>query len=82
MTVDHNEKELKELGQKLVDILEKAIEDGIIDRKENDDICLQVKMIEEMVMNDRIITNQEAEFMRRVESTLHKYLDGVPKKLS
>jgi hypothetical protein len=80
MSVDQNEEQLRELGQKLVDILEKAIEDGIIDRKENDDICIEVKKIEEMVMHDRIITKQEAAFMREVEGNLHKYMDGLPRK--
>lgn len=80
MTVDQNEDELRELGQKLVATLEKAIEDGIIDRQENDEICIQVKKIEELILHDKIITNNEAEFMREVEGNLKKYLDGVPKK--
>lgn len=80
MPVDQNIEELKELGKHLVAILEKAIEDGIIDREENDVICMQVKQIEEMIMHDKIITNTEAAFMREVEANLKKYLDGVPRK--
>ena len=82
MPVDQNEEELRELGQKLVTTLEKAIEDGVIDRDENDDICLQVKKIEELIMHDKIITKQEASFMREVEANLHKFLDGIPRKLN
>jgi hypothetical protein len=80
MPVDQNEEQLKELGKHLVATLEKAIEDGIIDREENDVICTQVKQIEEMVMHDKIITKKEATFMREVEANLKKYLDGVPRK--
>ena len=80
MPVDQNEEQLQELGKHLVATLEQAIEDGIIDREENDVICAQVKQIEEMIMNDKIITKQEAAFMRDVEANLKKYLDGVPRK--
>ena len=80
MPVDQNIEELRQLGKNLVATLEKAIEDGIIDRNENDDICTQVKRIEEMILQDKIITKTEAEFMREVEANLKKYLDGVPRK--
>ena len=77
--VDRNDEDLKKMGQELVATLEKAIEDGVITREENEDICMKVKKIEEMILHDKIITHKEAAFMRQVQKDLDKYLKGVPK---
>jgi len=77
--VDRNDEDLKKMGLDLVSTLEKAIEDGIITREENEDICMKVKKIEEMILHDKIITHTEAAFMRQVQKDLDKYLKGVPK---
>jgi hypothetical protein len=77
--VDKNEEDLRKLGQELVNKLDKAIEDGIITREENDEICAKVKQIEEMILHDKIITKKEAKFMREIQKELEAHLNGVPK---
>jgi len=80
--VDQNEEDLKKLAQQLVNKLEQAIEDGVIDRDENDEIQAKVKEIEQMILHDKIITKKEAKFMREVQGTLDKYLTGMKRDFS
>lgn len=78
--VDQNIDDLRRLGQELIDRCKAAVEDGVIDRDENDEILTKVKEIEQMIMHDKIITKKEAAFMREVQDMLNAYLKDVPRK--
>ncbi|MDP7264162.1 MAG: hypothetical protein QGH39_01230 [Candidatus Thermoplasmatota archaeon] len=61
--------------------LEAAIEDGIIDRQENEDVMWRIKEIEMSILNDGIITKKERALMREAQEMLDSYYSRAEKKI-
>lgn len=79
--VDDNIDELKAMLAGLRRRLEAAIEDGIIDRQENEDVMWRIKEIEMSILNDGIITKKERAMMREAQDMLDSYYSRAEKKI-
>jgi len=81
LLVDDNIEELKGMVNGLKKRLEEAIEDGIIDSQENEDIMVKIKEIEMCILNDGIITKKERLLMRESQELLDSYFARAEMKL-
>ena len=81
LLVDDNIDELKGMVNGLKKRLEEAIEDGIIDSQENEDIMVKIKEIEMCILNDGIITKKERLLMRESQELLDSYFARAEMKL-
>ena len=81
LLVDDNIEELKGMVNGLKKRLEEAIEDGIIDSHENEDIMVKIKEIEMCILNDGIITKKERLLMRESQELLDSYFARAEMKL-
>ena len=79
--VDDNIDELNAMVSGLKRRLEAAIEDGIIDRQENEDVMWRIKEIEMSILNDGIITKKERALMREAQEMLDSYYSRAEKKI-
>lgn len=79
--VDDNIDELNAMIAGLKRRLEAAIEDGIIDRQENEDVMWRIKEIEMSILNDGIITKKERLMMREAQEMLDSYYSRAEKKI-
>ncbi len=79
--VDDNINELNAMVAGLKRRLEAAIEDGIIDRQENEDVMWRIKEIEMTILNDGIITKKERALMREAQEMLDSYYSRAEKKI-
>lgn len=81
LLVDDNIDDLKRMIADLKKRLEEAIEDGIIDSQENEDIMVKIKEIEMSILNDGIITKKERLLMRESQELLDSYFARAELKL-
>ena len=79
--VDDNIDDLKRMVAELKKRLEEAIEDGIIDNQENEDIMAKIKEIEICILNDYIITKKERALMKEAQDLLESYLAKAEMRL-
>jgi len=79
--VDDNIDDLKRMVAELKKRLEEAIEDGIIDNQENEDIMVKIKEIEICILNDFIITKKERALMKEAQDLLESYLAKAEMRL-
>jgi len=79
--VDDNIDELKAMLAGLKRRLEAAIEDGIIDGEENEDVMWRIKEIEMSIINDGIITKKERGLMRDAQELLDSFYSRAEKKI-
>lgn len=81
LLVDDNIDELKAMLSGLKKRLEEAVEDGIIDRQENEDVMWRIKKIEMCILNDGIITKKERALMKEAADMLDSYFARAEMKL-
>lgn len=79
--VDDNIDDLKRMVAELKARLVEAVEDGIIDNQENEDIMAKIKEIEVSILNDYIITKKERALMLEAQNLLETYMARAEMKL-
>jgi len=79
--IDDNIDELKGMIKNLKQRLEEAVEDGIIDSRENDDILTRIKDIEMCILNDGKITKAERKIMKEAQDLFESYMKRAEMRL-
>ncbi|MCK5560104.1 MAG: hypothetical protein KAJ51_05900 [Thermoplasmata archaeon] len=66
---EEDRKLLKELEDKILDTMKKAIADGILTKEEKENIERLTKQLHEVVEGDGVITESEEAVLKKVETT-------------
>jgi len=68
-STDEERQLLKELEDKILDTMKKAISDGILTKEEKENIERLTKELHEVVEGDGVITSDEEAVLKKVETT-------------
>ena len=66
---EEDRQKLKELEDKIIDTMKKAIADGILTKEEKENIERLQKQLHEVVEGDGVITPHEEEVLKKIETT-------------
>jgi hypothetical protein len=66
---EEDRKLLKDLEDKIIDTMKKAISDGILTKEEKENIERLQKQLHEVIEGDGVITPNEEEVLKKIETT-------------